>query len=490
MNDFAQGENPGPMPDSAHSNSAIDVLKRPDKQFNHALFQQRIQELKTAVLDTGGIVFIPLVLGMPSLEEAKISPDNRVLVQYEPDYLLTYSGKEEAISRFDRLQFPQRPNQYNQTDGITAMTDQEGNVCMSLNCPYPFSPTPESAIRADTSLSIPTIDTMQTRIFFAAYLRKMGFDSEFISKAIALQPRTVTGTEGNGYTTDSHNEIMTQLYDIPALRSYFSDQSTDNPEDFDDSVGSWNPPPGITATPEEVYKTMMTTACFQPDGTIAFDIHQSNEPNMPPPSNAVEVRKPKDDSQFSDTLAPANTIFSRLCFPTGGNDVENAEQSGINYQLAEAVAKVAYEELHEKSNKDPNFRRFPQGNIEIPMGDRMALRIDLRGNKTAIYLVYGDLDNPDYKLQLDTNELVVPDHPLIKEGRPKIKSGWVLIPKGMEGRPININNMVKGINPSGDGRNMAATTFSVPENVLTVSLNRLGDYLAKNVTTSVTRTEK
>jgi len=469
MNDFAQLENPVP-------NLGKDALKIPGKQFNHSLFRQRIGELKPAVLDTGGVVFIPLVLGMPSPEEAVISPDNKVLVQYEPESLITYSGKEEAISRFDRLQFPRKPNQYNQMNGITAMTDQEGNVCVSMNCPYPFSPTQESAIRADSSLSVPSNDTMQTRIFFAAYLKQMGFNPEFIAKAMALQPRPITGIEGDGYTTDSPDEIMTQLYNIPALRSYFTDRSEDDPEN---SVSAWTPPPGITATPEEVYKTIVTTACFQPDGTIAFDVNQSKEPNIPSPSNAVEVRKPNDDLQFSNTLEPAGSIFSRLYFPPGGREVGEDGLSGINYRLAETLAKVAYKELHDRGSKDPHFARFPHGYIETPMGDGMTLGIKLNGDKTALCLKYGDPNNPNYQLQLDTNELLAPDHPLISDRKPEIRSGWSLIAKGMEGRPININNMVNKYNPSGDGRNKVADTFLVPDNVLTVSLNRLGNYLTK-----------
>lgn len=75
MIDFVQVDNPGPNPDNAPSPTSItDELKKSGKPFDHGLFQQRVAELRTAVLDTGGIVFIPLIWGMPSPNESIITP--------------------------------------------------------------------------------------------------------------------------------------------------------------------------------------------------------------------------------------------------------------------------------------------------------------------------------------------------------------------------------------------------------------------------------
>lgn len=196
---------------------------------------------------------------------------NDYTAEPDPMRLSDVKSREEMVYSFDRLRFPHKPNRINQMNGITTITDQEGNVSVSMNCPYPLRPTQESPVRGDSSLPVPFTDAPTTRIFYAAYLRRMGFESEFIAKALAFQPRPATEIVNGIYNADSYERIMSELRSIPALHSYFS-STRENLERV------WTPPVGVTASPEDVYKAIMTTAQLQPDGNITFDINPPQQP--------------------------------------------------------------------------------------------------------------------------------------------------------------------------------------------------------------------
>lgn len=299
-NDTALEKIQPPNPEAPSPIGVTEALKRSNRPFNHELFRQRLTALRHSIVETGGIVFFPIVWGSPHPEE-QFTEDNQLVVKYDPDHLTTYplntlrdpvphltqvgpfiaydyksepdpmrvrdvEERVRMVQNFERLRFPTKQNRFNQMNGITIMTDVEGNVSVSLNCPYPLRLGEESSVRGDSTLPVTyPEDSFTTRVYYAAYLRVMGCDDKLIYGALAVKPRPASAEIDGTYVLDEAREILTALNRVPSLGSYFV-------YDSDTHELRWTPPKGITATPKDVYRTILTTAHFQDNGNVRFEI--------------------------------------------------------------------------------------------------------------------------------------------------------------------------------------------------------------------------
>ncbi len=265
---------PNPDPKAPSPIGVTEALRRLNRPFNHELFQQRLRALREFIVESGGIVFFPLVWGSPYPKD-KFADDNQLVINYDPDNLATYDPEDMSVEEvqervrevqtFERLRFPTKPSRFNQMNGIATMTDAEGNVSISINCPYPFILGTESPVKYDSALPVAyPEDSFTTRVYYAAYLRAMGCDSDFIYKALAIKPRSRSAIADGTYIPDEAEEALTALGQVPSLSKYL---------DYD-LAGKlrWTPPRGTNTTPKDVYRTILTTAHFQDDGNIGFEI--------------------------------------------------------------------------------------------------------------------------------------------------------------------------------------------------------------------------
>lgn len=275
--------------DEPSSISVEQLLQQEGWAFDQESFRAQVIAAKDKVIDTGGVVFIPLLFGMPTPDESTFK-DTVLQVPYEIDYLVSYSSnsftdtepnrsrqlplrnrdvtdRAQSVREHKILKFPNKPKCFHQMNGITTLTDDDAEVRISLNCPYPMVPSQESGIRHDSGLPVPFNDHITTRIYFAAYLRLMGFDNDFIANALSFQPVPMENTDGNTYSADSQDRMTGTLLQIPILADTFHYSSQEN-----DSSGYWIASDGAVINAEKMYRLIIDSAVFQPDGSIKFDI--------------------------------------------------------------------------------------------------------------------------------------------------------------------------------------------------------------------------
>jgi hypothetical protein len=284
--------------------SVEELLKDSGKPFDHELFRARLRELKDEVVDDGGVVLIPMTFGQPSPDEAIIN-DTELVLSYEPNSLFTYSRntlrapkkhverlgpliiddfttepdpmteddvrkRVEMVQNFEPLAFPAQPNRLNQMNGITVMTDAEGKMKISLNCPYPIMPSPESPVRGDSTLPVPGNDHLATRLYYAAVLHEMGFDADFIYRAVGT-PQPIPVSDENGlsrtYKPDDQ-KVLSFLGSIPALRG-------NRTFDAQTYTSQWVQSEALPYSQEEVWQTVITTARFGGNGNVIFGVRPS-----------------------------------------------------------------------------------------------------------------------------------------------------------------------------------------------------------------------
>ena len=276
-------------PDETSNVSVEQLLRQESLAFNQEFFQSQVALAKDKILDTGGVVFIPLLFGMPCPDESTFK-GNVLQVPYEIDYLVSYSSnsftdtepnrsrqlplrsrdvadRAQSVREHKILKFPNKPNCFHQMNGITTLTDDDAEVRISLNCPYPLVPSQESGIRHDSGLPVPFNDHITTRIYFAAYLRLMGFDNDFIANALSFQPVPMENTDGDTYSADSQDRMTGILLQIPILADTYRYSSKEN-----EFSGHWVASDGTTINAEKMYRLIIDSAVFQPDGSIKFDI--------------------------------------------------------------------------------------------------------------------------------------------------------------------------------------------------------------------------
>lgn len=81
-----------PRQEAAQQESSFgvtDLLEQSDKPFDHEAFHKSLKSVRDKVIDTGGIVFIPLLWGMPDPEEY-FEEGNQLRIYYDSDHLTTY----------------------------------------------------------------------------------------------------------------------------------------------------------------------------------------------------------------------------------------------------------------------------------------------------------------------------------------------------------------------------------------------------------------
>lgn len=226
---------------------------------------------------------------MPCPDESTFK-DAVLQVPYEIDYLVSYSSnsftdtepnrsrqlplrnrdvtdRAQSVKQHKILNFPNKPKCFHQMNGITTLTDDDAEVRISLNCPYPLVPSQESGIRHDSGLPVPFNDHITTRIYFAAYLRLMGFDNDFIANALSFQPVPMENADENTYSADSQDRMTGTLLQIPILADTFHYSSKEN-----EFSGHWIALDGTTINAEKIYRLIIDSAGFQPDGNIKFDM--------------------------------------------------------------------------------------------------------------------------------------------------------------------------------------------------------------------------
>lgn len=144
------------------------------------------------------------------------------------------------------------------------MTDEKGLVRISLNCPYPFPVSEESPVKPEYTLPVPYNDSFPMRVFCAAVLNEMGFDPDFVYRAVAHQPRTTTpeSAEKAEYEIDKR-WMISDLRSVPSLEANI----VFDPEEM---VSRWVNSADMPDDPEEVYRTILTTARFGDDGDVTF----------------------------------------------------------------------------------------------------------------------------------------------------------------------------------------------------------------------------
>lgn len=293
------GERSIPNPDEPSSTTVTDALKKTNQPFNHELFRRRLIELRDSVMETGGIVFFPLVWGSPYPEEY-FTENNQLGVNYDPDVLTTYEShtlrdpvphkekigpfivqdytsepdpmlvkdveeRVKMVQSFQRLRFPTKPSKFNQVNYNTAMTDESGNVSVSLNCPYGLNLDKESPVRYDSDLPVSPLSDFTARVYYAAYLRAMGCSDDLIYKAVAFQPKSLARETGNTFLLDEEQEALRALNEVPPLDTYLK-------YDHITHKSKWTPPPEISVNPVEVHRAIITTAHFLDNGNVGFEL--------------------------------------------------------------------------------------------------------------------------------------------------------------------------------------------------------------------------
>lgn len=282
--------------------SVTELLEQSGEPFDHSKFRQRLREIRGGVMETGGIVFIPLVWGMPQPAE-NFTEDNRLPVRYTPRSLRTsyprfnlrrdvpevlefgewafydftskpdpmteadVKARVQMVQDFEPLVFPEHRNGFFRMNGVTVITNEGGLARISLNFPDSLQPAEDSPLRVDTDLPVPYEDSFATRVFFAAVLHEMGLEADFIFHAVGtFQPQPIAGREGEYAVTDRERRVTSDLSSIPSARRRYLV--------FDEEMGRfvWTKQEGGPKTPEEVYRNIITAAHFEKDGNIAFEI--------------------------------------------------------------------------------------------------------------------------------------------------------------------------------------------------------------------------
>lgn len=279
-----------------------ELLERSGEPFDHEAFREGLRGLKERVLeDEGGVIFVPLLWGTPDPSEGEITEDNQLVINYDVDNLATYPDftlrrpgpslrvipgvgivddysrpadpmteadvkeRVRAVQQFEPLVFPNHPNGFNQMNGVTVLTDDEGLVRVSLNCPYPFFPVGDPLVKNEPTLPVPFYDDFQTRLFMAAMLHEMGFGPDFVYRATAfrVRPQAAASAHRGEYVRDE-GQVLASLAAVPSLEGNLV---------FDVPIMGrrWVPSGDLPKNPEEVYRTILTTARFTEDGSVAFE---------------------------------------------------------------------------------------------------------------------------------------------------------------------------------------------------------------------------
>jgi len=277
------------------SETVVQRLERTGFVFDHEHFYQRLAEIKKLVsVDPSGSVFIPLLWGQPYIhgEENLISDKNVIKIEYDPSHLLMFDrftfrrpvkdvrssggvsvymytstpesinmsdedmvNRAQRVENFDLMVAPEYANIIHAQGGTTIITDESGLVRVSVNCPYGVALSKDSKFKG---ADFPNIfdGSMITRIYLAAILRKMGFDSDLISQATSLDPREVS----HGEFAVMPERIINALYEVPSVkREYFRQ-------------GRWTKSVKHPHKPDDIYRAIMTTARFTEDHNVSFRI--------------------------------------------------------------------------------------------------------------------------------------------------------------------------------------------------------------------------
>lgn len=267
------------------SETVTQRLEREGFVFNHELFYRRLKEIKDLVLADGEIVFIPLVWGQPLTETVGFTKDNRLTISYQVSELIAYPyiplrdapmgirptpGEVEErmrmVQNFELLRFPHLPNGFNCHNYVTSITDEDGLCRISLNCPYGLIPSEEAPVRINSRLSAHYENTLATRLLFAAILKEMGYDEEFIFKAVAYQSGRIDRADKKIEFVTDKTRALTSLYLIPSLRrNFLTDDKTLE-------IKGWKKTENLPYDIETVYKTVITSAHFAEDHNVYFKI--------------------------------------------------------------------------------------------------------------------------------------------------------------------------------------------------------------------------
>ncbi len=286
--------------------------------FDHERFYSRLRELREEVVQDAGGTFIPLIFGMPRptpYSAEPISEDNKVAVSYEPNSLTSYprntfrqgvpvspvdlgngmqarvpglvqndpmteddvNERVRMMREFDRLRFPNNPSEMNQMNGVTVITNNVGDVSISMNSPYPISLPQDSTLRHNEKLAVPFQTTLTNRLFLAAVLRKIGLAPNEVYQALATQPRAID-FEQRQYTVDER-AIIGDLSAIPSLDPFVI-VDLKIPAEHRDAL-RWEPSNGVTLSAEEMHKLVFTTARFDNEGNVIFDTSPPIPPQLP-----------------------------------------------------------------------------------------------------------------------------------------------------------------------------------------------------------------
>lgn len=160
---------------------------------------------------------------------------------------------------------PEYANILRQQGGTTVITSETGLVRVSVNCPYGLSLPKDSPLKG---ADFPNIfdDSMETRAYLAALLRKMGYDDDLITQATSIAPHEV----GPGEFGFDSNAILNKLYEVPSVRKKHIKPF----DDFHPQETGWIKTIREPTEPVDVYHAIMTSAHFTNDHNISFKIKQ------------------------------------------------------------------------------------------------------------------------------------------------------------------------------------------------------------------------
>jgi hypothetical protein len=289
----------GPVPDESPAITGIgETLKLTEIEFDFDKFKTRLEESKELIEDDGYIVFIPVLWGQP-LPVTKVE-DNTLKIETASDHLISYPEntlrpqvknlekigpfikndytmkpdpikegdvreRVENVRSLSPLRFPERLNKFNQENGVSAITDKDGRLKISINCPAPVTNLgPDSAFTRDDSLPVPFSDSMATRIYFAAILNQMGFDKEFVIRALSV--RGMADIESGEFKDIDESKLLVLLGQIPSLKNniIFNKETV---------MAEWVQTDEFPYGVKEVYDNILSTSHLDQQGKISFEVN-------------------------------------------------------------------------------------------------------------------------------------------------------------------------------------------------------------------------
>jgi hypothetical protein len=205
--------------------SVIEAIKDQPQIFNIDIFRERLSKLRDQVINDGGIVFIPLVWGIPSTRDAY--PENGIIEVNTANWNLLAPGINllqgflprgyykggiyiddfqvedipltqdqinvgiSMVSSFEEMKDTENKSSINFREGVTTMIDPNGRMYISFNSPTSLplkdpENIAENEFKYNMNVPVPAGPNLATRLFYSAYLKEIGLNDDEIYSALNI----------------------------------------------------------------------------------------------------------------------------------------------------------------------------------------------------------------------------------------------------------------------------------------------------------------